>query len=96
MVNVPKIAGIQQKSILVDTNLLLLLFLGTVNPARISKFKRTQQFSDQDFYLLVSFLSGFDKVVTTPHILKEVSNFGGHGGFPGGVFYGFCTSRAKA
>lgn len=77
MGNVPKIAGIQQKSVLVDTNLLLLLFLGTFDPGRIHKFKRTQQFSDKDFYLLVNYLSTFDKVVTTPHILTEVSNLGG-------------------
>lgn len=70
-------AGIRQKSVLVDTNLLLLLLLGAFDPARIHKFKRTQQFSDQDFYLLVNFLNTFDKVLTTPHILTEVSNLGG-------------------
>ena len=96
MVNLPKIAGIQQKSILVDTNLLLLLFLGTFNPARISKFKRTQQFSDKDFYLLVNFLSGFDKVITTPHILTEVSNFGGQlGDFQAGFFTVFARLVQK-
>jgi rRNA-processing protein FCF1 len=65
------------KSILVDTNLLLLLFLGIFDPSRIRKFKRTQQFSDADFQILVNFLNTFEKVVTTPHILTEVSNLGG-------------------
>jgi len=64
------------KRLLVDTNLLLLLFIGTFDPSRISRFKRTQQFSIQDFDLLVNFLKPFE-VITTPHILTEISNLGG-------------------
>jgi rRNA-processing protein FCF1 len=64
------------KHLLVDTNLLLLLFIGTFDPSRITKFKRTQQFSIQDFDLLVNFLKPFE-VITTPHILTEISNLGG-------------------
>ena len=37
-------ARYRQKGILVDTNILLLLFVGSVNRKRISQFKRTQQF----------------------------------------------------
>jgi len=64
------------KQLLVDTNLLLLLVVGTFDPSRIRKFKRTQQFSSADFDLLVSFLQPFE-VITTPHILTEMSNLGG-------------------
>jgi rRNA-processing protein FCF1 len=66
----------EQRRLLVDTNLLLLLFIGTFDPSRISKFKRTQQFSSRDFDLLVNFLKPFE-VITTPHILTEISNLGG-------------------
>lgn len=33
-----------QKGILIDTNILLLYFVGTVNRERITRFNRTQQF----------------------------------------------------
>lgn len=42
-------ARYRQKGILVDTNILLLWFVGAVNRDRISQFKRTQKFSPEDF-----------------------------------------------
>ncbi len=62
------------KGLLVDTNILLLYFVGQTNQERIQKFKRTQQFNLDDCELLVSILSKFSKIVTTPNILTEVSN----------------------
>lgn len=67
----------RQKGILVDTNILLLYFVGSVNPKRISQFKRTNQFNVDDFQLLVQILGYFQKIVTTPNILTEVSNLTG-------------------
>ena len=64
----------KQKGILVDTNILLLWFVGEVNPNRIEKFKRTNQFNKQDYNLLVKTLKYFSKNVVTPNILTEVSN----------------------
>ncbi len=61
--------------ILVDTNLLLMYFVGLFDPRLISKFKSTVQFSQEDFKLLRSFLSQFDSLVTTPNILTEVNSF---------------------
>ncbi|WP_413166419.1 PIN domain-containing protein [Capilliphycus salinus ALCB114379] len=65
----------KQKGILVDTNILLLLFVGTVNPNRIEKFKRTQQFNKEDYQLLSAILKDFSKIVVTPNILTEVNSF---------------------
>lgn len=65
------------KSTIIDTNLLLLLLVGTFDLQRIKKFKRTQQFSESDFDLLVNFLKPVKKIITTPHILTEVSNLAG-------------------
>lgn len=62
------------KGLLVDTNILLLYFVGQTNQERIQKFKRTQQFNLDDYKLLVSILCKFSKIVTTPNILTEVSN----------------------
>ena len=63
-----------QKGILVDTNILLLLFVGRVNRKRISQFKRTQQFVSEDYDLLSNIVSQFVAVVTTPNILTEVNS----------------------
>lgn len=59
---------------LVDTNLLLLYFVGLYNPSLIPQFKRTRIFTVNDFDVLQNFIALFSKVVTTPNILTEVSN----------------------
>ncbi|MDQ3259015.1 MAG: hypothetical protein M3R15_34990 [Acidobacteriota bacterium] len=64
----------RSKGILVDTNLLLLYFVGRYDPDRISRFKRTQSFSEDDFLLLASILAFFNKIVVTPNILTEVNS----------------------
>ncbi len=64
----------KSRGILVDTNILLLLFVGTTNPTRIRRFKRTQQFTEADYDLLVALLDEFSKIITTPNILTEVNS----------------------
>lgn len=63
-----------QIGIVVDTNILLLYIVGTANRDRISKFKRTNQFTPEDYDLLARILNSFQKVVTTPNILTEVNS----------------------
>ncbi len=63
--------------VLLDTNLLLLLLIGAFERERIEKFKRTAGFTKFDYDQLVGFLRLFSKIVTTPHILTEVSNLAG-------------------
>ncbi len=86
------LARYKRKGVLVDSNLLLLLFVGLFDPARIKKFKRTGHFSEVDFRLLVNFLAYFDKAITTPHILTEVSNLAGPIGshFASWFLFGLC------
>lgn len=62
------------KGILVDTNILILWIVGSVNRQRITSFKRTAQFMPKDYDDLVRILTSFSKIVTTPNILTEVSN----------------------
>lgn len=61
---------------LIDTNLLLLLLIGSLNPSLIRKEKITanQGFDEGDFNQLRDFAVTFQRLVTTPHILTEVSN----------------------
>lgn len=62
------------KGILVDTNILLLLFVGELSRERIAKFGRTEQFTPQDYDLLVDLLRRFKVIATTPNILTEVNS----------------------
>ncbi len=66
-----------RKPIIIDANLLLLLFIGLYDIEWISKFKRTKQFEKEDFELLIHFLKRFQGILTTPNILTEVSNLAG-------------------
>lgn len=65
------------KGILIDTNLLLLYFVGKYDADLISKFKRTMAFTVEEFLLLAMILQSFDRVITTPNVLTEVSNLSG-------------------
>jgi len=72
----------KQKGILIDTNILLLGFVGTVNRERISKFNRTEKFVPEDYDTLLQILSDFNKIVTTPNILTEVNSLANQLGEP--------------
>lgn len=65
-----------RKNLLIDTNLLLLLLIGSLSPSLVRKQKITanQGFDEADFNQLRDFACGFQNWVTTPHILTEVSN----------------------
>jgi hypothetical protein len=66
------------REILIDTNLLLLLFVGTQDRAQISRFKRTNSlFTEADYDLLLALLQEFKTIITTPQIMTEVSNLMG-------------------
>ena len=68
------VARYRHKGLLVDTNLLLLYIVGKNDPERIPRFKRTMSFTIEEFDLLSKFFEIFDKLVTTPNVLTEVSN----------------------
>jgi hypothetical protein len=63
--------------ILLDTNLLLLYFMGLYDSEQITRFKRTQIFVVEDFHTLIAIRQKFNRVLTTPNILTEVSNLAG-------------------
>ncbi|MCY7376044.1 MAG: hypothetical protein LH472_08750 [Pyrinomonadaceae bacterium] len=67
-----------QKGLLVDTNILLLWIIGSVDRNFIEKFKRTaDRFTAADFDLIHQILGQFQIKVTTTSILTEVSNLMG-------------------
>ncbi|HXG65552.1 MAG TPA: PIN domain-containing protein [Blastocatellia bacterium] len=81
------IARYVQKGILIDTNILLLYFIGSFDPNLISNFKRTIQFTVEDYKILLLLLRPFEKLITTPNILTEVSNLSGQLGEPARTSY---------
>lgn len=68
----------RKKGLLIDTNLLLLYIVGSFDIELIREFKRTSQFTIDDFDFVSDFISEFELKITTPHILAEVDNFIGN------------------
>lgn len=60
--------------LLVDSNLLVLYVVGTVNPDRIATFKRTSRYNIQHFRYLAGILHQCSRLRAVPHALAEVSN----------------------
>jgi hypothetical protein len=72
----------RSRGVLVDSNLLVLYFVGAYKRELVPRFKRTKQFMVQDYDLLLYFLSNFRQIVTTPNILTEVNFLLGQLGEP--------------
>jgi len=64
----------KDKGAIIDSNLLLLYFVGKYETRLISKYKRTRIYTVDDFLLIQRVFQYFYRVLTTPHILTEVSN----------------------
>jgi hypothetical protein len=62
------------KAAVLDTNLVLLLLVGQVDPTLILSYKRVAMFTLDDLHLLSELLNKFDVSCTTSSILTEVSN----------------------
>jgi rRNA-processing protein FCF1 len=72
------ISRYRSAGVLVDSNLLLLLYVGGYDRELVATFRRTRdRFRPSDFDALRSALGDFEAIVTTPHILTEVSNLMG-------------------
>ncbi len=61
------------RGILVDTNVLLLYLFGRYQPASIGN-KRLEKYGRDDATLLIQFLTRFQRILTTQHVLAETSN----------------------
>jgi rRNA-processing protein FCF1 len=64
----------KNKGLLIDTNLLLVYFVGIYDRNLIGNFKRTITFTIEDFEKLQRAFIFFDRIVTTPNILTEVNS----------------------
>jgi len=75
----PLVQKYRHKGILVDANLLVVLLVGKLGSAHLKNCRATKSkgFTPEDFSLLEQGVAKFDTLVTTPHILTEVSNLAG-------------------
>ncbi len=63
------------RAVFLDSNLLVLFLIGSVNRDRIANFKRTQNFTVEDFEVLNYMVNWFGgRLVATPHVLSQVSD----------------------
>lgn len=62
-------------SVVLDSNLLLLLVVGLADRTYIGKHRRLQSYSERDFDLLRQLIAPMSTIIVTPNILTEVSNF---------------------
>lgn len=67
----------RNSGIAIDTNLLLLLWIGNFDRTQIGRFKRLQKYVRSDFDLLLDLVSHCPKLVTTPNIMTQVSDLAG-------------------
>ena len=64
-------------TLVIDTNLLLVLLVGAQDRNQIPRFKRTSRYTVEDYDHLANYVAGFRRVVVTPNVLTEVSNLAG-------------------
>ncbi len=62
------------KNVLLDSNLLLVFLSGALGARFFARFKRVSDYKMADYELLVRLLKSFTVLLTTPHVLTEVSN----------------------
>jgi len=65
-------------TLLIDTNVLVLMFVGVWDRDFIAHFRRTDQYKPKDFDLLQSQIAAYPSLVTTAGVLTEVSNLMGN------------------
>ncbi len=66
------------KRLVIDTNLLVLLVVGTVDRSKIGR-RRLEPFNASHLFTLIDFAKQFRSHVSTPNILTEASNLIGSG-----------------
>lgn len=69
--------------ILIDTNSLIVLIIGMIDPKLIGRHKRTSIYEEEDYNQLTSLIRSLDKLIVLPNIWTEVDNLlngfiGGH------------------
>jgi len=59
---------------LIDTNSLIVLLIGLIDPKLIETHKRTSIYEEQDFIDLLAFIGEFEELVVLPNVWTELDN----------------------
>ena len=59
---------------LIDTNSLVILLVGLIDPKLINKHRRTSIYEEQDFIDLLEFIGDFKDLIVLPNVWTEVDN----------------------
>jgi hypothetical protein len=66
------------RGILIDSSLLVVYLVGSFDPRQLINCRAIKSsFTTDEFKFLAQLIARFDKIITTPHILTEVSNLSG-------------------
>ena len=60
--------------IVIDSNSLIVLILGLINPKLINKHKKTSIYEEKDFYNLLNIIGELSNLIILPNIWTEVDN----------------------
>jgi rRNA-processing protein FCF1 len=60
--------------IIIDTNVLVLLIIGAIDPLKISQNKRTSVYTEKHYHLLHSIICKHKIFFTVPNIITEIDN----------------------
>lgn len=58
----------------IDSNLLVLLVVGSVDRGQVGKHRRAQSFTPEDYDRLLGMINALKRVLVTPNTLTEASN----------------------
>lgn len=72
-----ELAKYRDIGVIIDTQLLLLLWVGSFDRSLVGRFKRIKKYEESDFDLLVDVITRCPRLVTTPNVLTEVCNLAG-------------------
>lgn len=64
----------RDKGILIDTNLLLVLLVGNVNPSWVGRVGKTEHYAEEDYERIRDILIQFNRFIIVPQILTETGN----------------------
>lgn len=64
----------RNSKVLLDSNLLTIFLVAQLGAGEIERNKKTRNFTSEDAQILQAILEQFEAVITTPHILAEVTN----------------------
>ena len=64
--------------LLIDTNVLVLLVVGSHDRRAVGRFKRTATFSNADYDRLTRLIGQYRRLLTTPAVMTEVGNLLGN------------------